>query len=243
MSGDADIVIEVAENALFVPETALRYGGDADLRREGAARERGADVEPVDVEIGIVQDDRVQVLSGLGRGRRGASQVSAAARIAPQPVIELEGVHKHYATGKLDVHALRGIDLRDPVRRAGRDHGPLGLRQDHADGDPRLPLASDQRALPAERPRRSTRSTPTASRALRGEQIGFVFQSFNLLPRLTVVENVELPLAYRGVSARASGASARSRRSSASASRLARGTCRRSSRAASASASRSRARS
>ena len=38
MSGDADIVIEVVEDALFVPETALRYRGERDLRRDGAWR-------------------------------------------------------------------------------------------------------------------------------------------------------------------------------------------------------------
>jgi HlyD family secretion protein len=67
MSGDADIVTEVAENALFVPETALRYRGDQ-IYVEKVLRESSAKIEPVDIEIGIVQDDRVQVLSGLAEG-------------------------------------------------------------------------------------------------------------------------------------------------------------------------------
>jgi len=67
MSGDADIVVEVAENALFVPETALRYRGEQ-IYVERVLRESAARAEPVDVEIGIVQDDRVQVLSGLAEG-------------------------------------------------------------------------------------------------------------------------------------------------------------------------------
>jgi len=41
---------------------------------------------------------------------------------------------------------------------------------------------------------------PDGLARLRGEEIGFIFQSFNLLPRLTLAENVELPLGYRGVS-------------------------------------------
>jgi putative ABC transport system ATP-binding protein len=53
--------------------------------------------------------------------------------------------------------------------------------------------------------------SPDGLAALRGEEIGFVFQSFNLLPRLTAIENVELPLGYRSVArrerrARAAGA-------------------------------------
>jgi putative ABC transport system ATP-binding protein len=43
---------------------------------------------------------------------------------------------------------------------------------------------------------------PDGLAKLRGEEIGFVFQSFNLLPRLDVAENVELPLGYRGVGRR-----------------------------------------
>jgi HlyD family secretion protein len=64
MSGDADIVVEVAENALFVPETALRYRGDR-IYVEKLVSESAKRIEEADVEIGIVEGDRVQVLSGL----------------------------------------------------------------------------------------------------------------------------------------------------------------------------------
>jgi HlyD family secretion protein len=67
MSGDADVVVEVADNALFVPETALRYRGEQ-IYVEKVLRESAARTEPVDIEIGIVQEDRVQVLSGLAEG-------------------------------------------------------------------------------------------------------------------------------------------------------------------------------
>jgi HlyD family secretion protein len=67
MSGDADVVVEVAEGALFVPETALRYRGDQ-IYVEKVVRQSEARSEPVDVTIGIVEGERVQVLSGLSEG-------------------------------------------------------------------------------------------------------------------------------------------------------------------------------
>jgi putative ABC transport system ATP-binding protein len=125
--------------------------------------------------------------------------VSAAEEIVLRPVIELEGVHKHYATGKLDVHALRGIDLRIQPGELVAIMGPSGS------GKTTLMEILGCLSRPSSgRYRMNGRAVDEIDAdglaRLRGEEIGFVFQSFNLLPRLTVVENVELPLAYRGVS-------------------------------------------
>jgi putative ABC transport system ATP-binding protein len=127
--------------------------------------------------------------------------VSAAEEIALHPVIELEGVHKHYATGKLDVHALRGLDLRIQPGELVAIMGPSGS------GKTTLMEILGCLSRPTSgRYRMNGRAVDEIDAdglaRLRGEEIGFVFQSFNLLPRLTVVENVELPLAYRGVSRR-----------------------------------------
>jgi multidrug efflux pump subunit AcrA (membrane-fusion protein) len=67
MSGDAEIVTEVIENAVTVPETALRYRGNQ-IYVETVIRDAPARIEPADVEIGVVDGDRVEVRSGLGEG-------------------------------------------------------------------------------------------------------------------------------------------------------------------------------
>ena len=76
MSGDAEIITEVVENAVIVPETALRYWGedilvDVVANEEGSenAEEEGAEQETGRVvEIGIIDGDRIQILSGLEAG-------------------------------------------------------------------------------------------------------------------------------------------------------------------------------
>ncbi|MDH3518959.1 MAG: efflux RND transporter periplasmic adaptor subunit [Myxococcales bacterium] len=67
MSGDAEIVTEVVEQALIVPETALRYRGEQ-IFVEVSKGPRGSRSEEREVDIGIVEDDRVQVLRGLEEG-------------------------------------------------------------------------------------------------------------------------------------------------------------------------------
>ncbi len=68
MSGDADVITEVIEGAVVMPETALRYRGEQ-IFAERVLRDGGdPSVEKVDVEIGIVDGARVQILSGLAVG-------------------------------------------------------------------------------------------------------------------------------------------------------------------------------
>jgi putative ABC transport system ATP-binding protein len=114
------------------------------------------------------------------------------------PVIELVGIKKRYLSGRFEVEALRGIDLRIGRGELVAIMGPSGSGKTtlmEILGCLLQPSAG--RYLFKGRPVEAI--SPDGLAALRGEEIGFVFQSFNLLPRLTAVENVELPLGYRSV--------------------------------------------
>jgi len=124
------------------------------------------------------------------------------------PVIHLTGVTKTYGQGSAEVQALGGIDLHLREGEFLALMGPsgsgkstcmniLGLLDAPTEGSYRFKgtevvgLSRNQRAL------------------LRRHFIGFVFQGFNLLARTTALENVELPLLYRGAPAAERHAQAR----------------------------------
>jgi len=115
-----------------------------------------------------------------------------------EPIVHLRGVTKTYAMGDAAVHALRDVDL---AIAAGEFVGVMG-----PSGSGKTTLMDIVGCL--SRPsagvyefegRRVDQLDDTALARVRGERIGFVFQTFNLLPRLTAAENVELPLLYRRI--------------------------------------------
>jgi putative ABC transport system ATP-binding protein len=116
------------------------------------------------------------------------------------PLIELRGVTKVYGEGQAAMHALRGIDLGIARGAFVAMMGPSGSGKSTCmnilgcldtpttgsymfEGVDVAGLSRDQRAL------------------IRRHYIGFVFQGFNLLSRTSALENVELPLIYRGIAA------------------------------------------
>jgi putative ABC transport system ATP-binding protein len=122
--------------------------------------------------------------------------MSAEAQTAP--AIALEGIHKRYRTGRLDVHALRGIDLVIEPGELVAVVGPSGS------GKTTLMEIMGCLSRPSEgtyriHGERTEAIAPEGLARLRGRELGFIFQSFNLLPRLSVAENVELPLLYARV--------------------------------------------
>jgi putative ABC transport system ATP-binding protein len=117
-----------------------------------------------------------------------------------QPMIRLVGVTKVFVTDEVETHALSGIHLEIERGEFVAIGGPsgcgkstllsiLGLLDSPTDGQhflaskPVADLAASERAR------------------VRNREVGFVFQSFNLIGGLTVFENVELPLTYRGMRA------------------------------------------
>ncbi len=116
----------------------------------------------------------------------------------PTPVIELDDVTKVYRTGSLAVAALRGVSLSIGAGEYVSVAGPSGSGKStlmHIVGCLDVPSAG--RYLLAGEDVSGMNETALAS--VRNRRIGFVFQQFNLLPALTALRNVEVPLSYAGV--------------------------------------------
>ncbi len=117
-----------------------------------------------------------------------------------QSLIKLEGVTKVFYTDEVETHALAGVHLEIRPGEYVSIEGPsgcgkstllslIGLLDSPSDGNYLLKGHPVQSIGLSERTR------------IRNQEIGFIFQNFNLIGDLTVYENVELPLTYRGMKA------------------------------------------
>ena len=123
-------------------------------------------------------------------------------------IVELRDIWKTYRMGEVDVHALRGINLTFPQGQYAAIMGPSGSGKSTI-----LNLLGC-----LDRPTRGTyllgdtdvSTMPDDELSeVRSRRIGFIFQSYNLIQQLTVVENIEVPLYYQGWSEHESAERAR----------------------------------
>ena len=155
---------------------------------------------------------------------------------AGQALIQIEDLTKVFYTDEIETHALSGVHLKIKRGRLCGDVRAFGLRQIDAALDHRAARHADGGRYKLNGKAVANLNFADRSR-IRNQEIGFIFQSFNLIGDLTVAENVELPLTYRaGMPAAERKRRCRSRWS-AWAWRTACGTIRRSSRAVSSSVS------
>jgi len=113
-------------------------------------------------------------------------------------MIDMEGITRVYDTGKIQVEALRGIDLTIQEGEFIAIMGPSGSGKStlmHLIGCLDTPTAG-RYTLDGEK---VETLTDNQLAEIRNRKVGFVFQSFNLMPYATAYENVELPLIFAGI--------------------------------------------
>jgi len=117
--------------------------------------------------------------------------------MAVKNIIEIEKLHKVYLLGKTQVHALRGIDLVIHQGEYTAIMGPSGSGKStlmNIIGCLDVPSTGLYRLNGQD----VSHLTDNELAKIRNKEIGFVFQTFNLLPRASALHNVELPLIYNG---------------------------------------------
>jgi len=121
--------------------------------------------------------------------------------MSPTPVIEIRRAVKRYGQAETAIFALAGVNLRIEQGEYVAIMGPSGSGKST--------LMNMIGALDALTTGEYfldgidiTSLSENALAVVRGRRIGFVFQSFNLIPRTTALANVELPLAYQGIKGR-----------------------------------------
>ncbi len=118
-----------------------------------------------------------------------------------KPLMQLAGITKVYGEGELQVEALKGVDLEIGAGDYVAVMGPSGSGKStlmHILGLLDSPSSGSYRLDGEEVAGFSRRKLAH----LRNRKIGFIFQNFNLLPRASLLRNVELPLLYGGVGRR-----------------------------------------
>ena len=186
MTADATIVIDQKTGVLRLPRTAIRSLGTEKAEVEvwtGSATEKRT------IQVGLRGDSYVEVLSGLKEGERGGGSMSAL-------LIETQELTRTYSLGKTQVPALRGVNLHIAQGEFVALMGSSGCGKStllHLLGCLDAPTSGRYFLEGREVGELSLRERSL----LRGQRLGFVFQSFFLIPNLTAVENVTLPLLYQ----------------------------------------------